>query len=69
MPVQTRPRVPALMNIATRLRIDSVLSTTAAGSGHPSTCCSAAEIMAAWRSELAEFDRRRRPYLLYRRAR
>ena len=47
MPVQTRPRVPALMNIATRLRIDSVLSTTAAGSGHPSTCCSAAEIMAA----------------------
>ena len=47
MPVQTRPRVPALMNIATRLRIDSVLSTTAAGSGHPSSCCSAAEIMAA----------------------
>jgi transketolase len=47
LPVQTRPRVPALMNIATRLRIDSVLSTTAAGSGHPSTCSSAAEIMAA----------------------
>ncbi len=47
MPVQTRPRVPALMNIATRLRIDSVLSTTAAASGHPSTCCSAAEIMSA----------------------
>jgi transketolase len=35
------------MNIATRLRIDSVRSTTAAGSGHPSTCCSAAEIVAA----------------------
>src|SRR5688572_23459692 len=35
------------MNIATRLRIDSVLSTTEAGSGHPSTCCSAAEIVAA----------------------
>ena len=35
------------MNIATRLRIDSVRSTTEAGSGHPSTCCSAAEIMAA----------------------
>ncbi len=30
---------------------------------------SAAEIMAAWKSELAEFDRRRRPYLLYRRSR
>jgi transketolase len=39
--------VPALMNIATRLRIDSVRSTTEAGSGHPSTCCSAAEIVAA----------------------
>ena len=26
----------------------------------------AAEIMAAWQRELAEFDRRRRPYLLYR---
>jgi transketolase len=35
------------MNIATRLRIDSVRSTTEAGSGHPSTCCSAAEIVAA----------------------
>ncbi|HEY5787074.1 MAG TPA: DUF1343 domain-containing protein [Microlunatus sp.] len=29
----------------------------------------AQEIMGAWRSELAEFDRRRRPYLLYRRSR
>jgi transketolase len=47
LPVQTSPRVPALMNIATRLRIDSVRSTSEAGSGHPSTCCSAAEIMAA----------------------
>ena len=47
MPVQTSLRAPALMNIATRLRIDSVLSTTEAGSGHPSTCCSAAEIVAA----------------------
>ena len=47
MPVQTSSRVPALANIATRLRIDSVVSTSEAGSGHPSTCCSAAEIMAA----------------------
>ena len=47
MPVQTSVRVPALMNIATRLRIDSVRSTSEAGSGHPSTCCSAAEIVAA----------------------
>ena len=47
MSVQTSVRVPALINIATRLRIDSVVSTSEAGSGHPSTCCSAAEIVAA----------------------
>ncbi len=47
MPVQTYLRVPALMNIATRLRIDSLRSTSEAGSGHPSSCCSAAEIVAA----------------------
>ena len=47
MPVQSSSRTHVLMNVATRLRIDSVVSTTEAGSGHPSTCCSAAEIMAA----------------------
>jgi transketolase len=39
--------IPVLTNVATQLRIDSVRSTTAAGSGHPSTCCSAADIVAA----------------------
>jgi transketolase len=39
--------VPALTNIATRLRIDSVRATTEAGSGHPTSCASAADIMAA----------------------
>jgi len=47
MAVQIASRVPALKNVATRLRIDSVRSTSEAGSGHPSTCCSAAEIVAA----------------------
>jgi transketolase len=47
LPVQTSSRVSALKNIATRLRIDSVRATSEAGSGHPSTCCSAAEIMSA----------------------
>jgi transketolase len=47
MPVKTASHVNALKNIATRLRIDSIRSTSEAGSGHPSTCCSAAEIMAA----------------------
>ena len=36
----------ALRNIATDLRIDSIRSTTEAGSGHPTTCLSAAEIVA-----------------------
>uniref|UniRef100_A0A8C7Z091 Transketolase n=1 Tax=Oryzias sinensis TaxID=183150 RepID=A0A8C7Z091_9TELE len=35
----------ALRNIATRLRINSIKATTAAGSGHPTSCCSVAEIM------------------------
>jgi transketolase len=47
VPLETRARISALKNIATRLRIDSVRSTSEAGSGHPSTCCSAADIMAA----------------------
>ena len=46
MPVQTSSRVAALKNVATRLRIDSVLSTSEAGSGHPTSCASAAEIVA-----------------------
>ncbi|MEQ1731264.1 MAG: transketolase [Vicinamibacterales bacterium] len=39
--------VPALTNIATRLRIDSVMATTASGTGHPTSCASAAELIAA----------------------
>jgi transketolase len=48
--------VPALKNIATRLRIESVHSTTKAGSGHPSSCCSAAEIVAALFFHEMRFD-------------
>ena len=35
------------MNVATRLRLDSVRATSEAGSGHPTTCCSAADLVAA----------------------
>uniref|UniRef100_A0A8B9TUY4 Transketolase n=1 Tax=Anas platyrhynchos TaxID=8839 RepID=A0A8B9TUY4_ANAPL len=35
----------ALKDTANRLRISSIKATTAAGSGHPTSCCSAAEIM------------------------
>jgi transketolase len=36
-----------LRNLATQLRVDSIRSTSAAGSGHPTTCLSAAELVAA----------------------
>jgi transketolase len=39
--------IPALKNVATRLRIDSIRATSEAGSGHPTSCCSMADIMAA----------------------
>lgn len=39
--------LPNLRNIAARLRIESIRATTAAGSGHPTTCQSAADLMAA----------------------
>ena len=39
--------IPALQNIATQLRIDSARSTTAAGSGHPTSCFSMADITSA----------------------
>jgi transketolase len=36
-----------LQGIANQLRIHSIAATTAAGSGHPTSCCSIADIMAA----------------------
>ena len=47
VPVQTPTRLAALRNVATRLRIDSVRATSEAGSGHPTSCASAAEIVSA----------------------
>jgi transketolase len=47
LPVPESTRVSALKNIATRLRIDSVRATTEAASGHPTSCCSGADIAAA----------------------
>jgi transketolase len=39
--------VNGLEDRATRLRMHSIRATTAAGSGHPTSCCSAADIVAA----------------------
>src|SRR5687768_2403346 len=38
--------VSGIRNVATQLRIDSVRSTSEAGSGHPTSCLSAADIVA-----------------------
>jgi transketolase len=46
VPVQTT-KIPALKNIATRLRVDSLLATSESASGHPTTCFSAADVVAA----------------------
>lgn len=45
-----------LHNLATQLRIDSVRSTTEAGSGHPTTCLSAADILSVLFFDELRFD-------------
>ena len=47
MPTDRPSLIPALKNIATRLRIDSIRSTSESGTGHPPSCMSMADIMAA----------------------
>jgi transketolase len=47
MPPDRSTLIPALKNVATELRIDSMRATSEAGSGHPTSCFSAAEIVAA----------------------
>ena len=39
--------IESLKGIANQLRIHSIQATTAAGSGHPTSCCSAADVVAA----------------------
>src|SRR5258706_5952567 len=39
--------IDRLKGIANQLRIHSIAATTAAGSGHPTSCCSAADLVAA----------------------
>ena len=45
-----------LRNKATSLRIESVRATTEAGSGHPSSCCSAADIVATLFFSVMRYD-------------
>ena len=48
--------IEILQDKATRLRIDSIRATTAAGSGHPTSCASAAEIVAALFFSVMRYD-------------
>ena len=45
-----------LQDKATHLRIDSIRATTAAGSGHPTSCASAAEIVSALFFSVMRYD-------------
>src|SRR5215471_19546061 len=51
--------VKILEDKATRLRIDSIRATTAAGSGHPTSCASAAEIVSALFFSVMRYDPKR----------
>ncbi len=54
--VSTPQLVSAIENKATRLRIQSVIATTEAGSGHPSSCCSAADVVATLFFSVMRYD-------------
>src|SRR5215813_14881458 len=45
-----------IQNKATQLRIESVRATSEAGSGHPSSCCSAADIVATLFFSVMRYD-------------
>ena len=57
--LSTSPTLLTLLhNKAAQLRIDSVRSTSEAGSGHPSSCCSAADIVAVLFFSVMRYDPR-----------
>src|SRR5438128_8342932 len=48
--------IHSLEDVATHLRIDSIRATTAAGSGHPTSSASAADLVAAIFFDAMRFD-------------
>src|SRR3954469_1277596 len=58
MTIDRATLIPALKNLATQLRIDSARSTTQAGSGHPTSCFSMADITSALFFAEMRFDPR-----------
>jgi transketolase len=53
---QTDPQVQQWVNLAQQLRVDSIRSTTAAGSGHPTSSMSAADLMAVLMLNYLHYD-------------
>ncbi len=53
---QTQPQVQQWTNLAQQLRVDSIRSTTAAGSGHPTSSMSAADLMAVLMISYLRYD-------------
>jgi transketolase len=54
--------VEKIKGIANQLRIHSIAATTASGSGHPTSCCSAADVVAALFFGHMKFDARNPHY-------
>ena len=53
---QTDPQVQQWTELATQLRVDSIRSTTTAGSGHPTSSMSAADLMAVLMAKYLRYD-------------
>src|SRR5712672_98317 len=53
---QTESKVQQWTNLAQQLRVDSIRSTTAAGSGHPTSSMSAADLMAVLEISYLRYD-------------
>ena len=53
---QTESQVQQWTNLAQQLRVDSIRSTTAAGSGHPTSSMSAADLMAVLMNSYLKYD-------------
>lgn len=53
---QTNPQVQRWINLAQQLRVDSIRCTTTAGSGHPTSSMSAADLMAVLMAKYMHYD-------------
>ncbi len=53
---QTDPQIQQWINLAQQLRVDSIRATTTAGSGHPTSSMSAADLMSILMSKYLHYD-------------